>query len=878
MYHSSFLDSKRYNSIHIENNQEVRNISLAPFIVEGGSIFKKTSYFLESLIIGQSKDSKEGMISYREGNFAGFDGEKWKTFTKENAWIQGEEDNIVYTSGRCVGINKMNPKKALEVGGDVLIDKKLVVREDTNLDVGVCLGENLGKKKPGYIRFWENSFEGFNGENWIKFGDKIEPSIIIPEVIPLDLASIEKIRSKSMIDTNFYYNFEKNEFRMEKLNNNGDSIKMEDLSIGNIKVSGDIIFSDGKVRHAIRNISDPVYAGDVATKRYVDQICQGLQNYIVCDFLCMTADGFINDELELTITRQIGEINIGKYIVILNRVNLELFKIIHCNNDDISTYKLEKISDIELPAKIYIREGRYGRSEYFLFKKDGSVGYDFLQISGMEALEYTGGLSKIGKEIRLKLDSSFFKENTIGITLLENSIDASKYLKEGTLKIDPMQIPDGIIESRHIASKTINGTHIQLKSIGDSHLKDGFIRNHHLTPGIITEKELSSESIDKNHLKSGIILNKNLTEKCIMSNNISDGQIESHHLSDLIIDTKHIGEKVILGDNIGNQQIRGEHLRNEIIQTAHFTSKCINNEHINDGAIKKSHIMQNSIGSIHIEENAITSQHIRQNTISSGHILKNTILSHHIASCQIQKEHIDDSFLEERHLCDKIIGERHLIDGVITNIKIKNNAIEGRNILMNSIEDKHIMNFSIRGNKLMDGSISEQKLIDGIITTNKIKDKSITNDKIKLPFIKVSSDPVFTCTQVVNFGDTLNLGLNQNYMIPKIRDGVAEFMTNVRFGEEGSHNKMEINMPVEFQGGEKLHYIGEVISFIKGIKLSENFLKKWVKCDGNSVRKSDYYDLYKCICNNNNENDSSSDYFNLPNIQSDCIDYYLRFT
>jgi len=214
-------------------------MSLAPFIVEGGSIFKKPSYFLESVIVGQAKDPKEGMISYRNGNFAGYDGERWKTFTKESLWMSAEDDNIVYTTGRRIGINKSNPKKALEVGGDVLIDKKLVVCEDANLGVGVCLGENAGKKKPGYIRFWENFFEGYDGEKWVPFGKSEQIIENKVEQEPLDLTAVEKIKllcpmifTNTKVDSHFYYNFEKNEFRMEKMNEKLDTIKMEDLSLG----------------------------------------------------------------------------------------------------------------------------------------------------------------------------------------------------------------------------------------------------------------------------------------------------------------------------------------------------------------------------------------------------------------------------------------------------------------------------------------------------------------------------------------------------------------------------------------------------------------------------------------------------------------------
>ena len=876
MYHNTFLDSKRYNRIHIENTQEVRNMSLAPFIVEGGSIFKKPSYFLESVIVGQAKESKEGMISYRNGNFAGYDGENWKTFTKESLWMSGEDDNIVYTMGRRIGINKLNPKKALEVGGDVLIDKKLVVCEDANLGVGVCLGHNAGKKKAGYIRFWENFFEGYDGEKWVPFGksEQIIENKVEPE--PIDLTAVEKIKllcpmifTNTKVDSHFYYNFEKNEFRMEKMNDKLDTIKMEDLSLGNIKIGGDIIFSDGKVRHSIRNVGDPVYAGDVATKRYVDQICNGLQNYIVSDFLCMGADGSINEVLELSILRTIGELSVDKYVVMLNRSGPELFKILEIEN----SIKLEKINDISLPAKLYIREGRYGRSEYFLFNKGSVGGYDSLQINGIENLEYVGGISKVGKEIRLKLDGGIFMESTQGITLLENSIDASKYIKDGTLQVDWAKIPDGMIDTRHIGPKVIQGLNIHPKTVGDGHLKDGSIRNHHLTVGIITEKELASDCVDRAHLKEAIIHHKNLTAGCVMGANIDEEQIEARHLCAGAVDTKHLCANIILGEHIANEQIGANHLRNEIIHNIHLSEACVGWENICGDSIKRGHIAQNAVGSLNIEDDAITAQHIRPQSITGDHILRNSVVGHHIGLSQIRRDHLEDSFLEERHLSANIIREDHIIDNVITGAKIKNNAIEGKHITLNSIDDKHIMNMSIKGSKLLDGSISENKIVDESISTNKLKDKSITNDKIRLPFIKISSDPVFTCTQVVNLGETFNLGLNQNYMIPKIREGVAEFLTNVRFGEEGSNSHMEINIPVEFKGGEKLHYIGEIIGMYNGIRLEESFLKKWVKCDGSSVRKCDYYDLYIRM----GADDSGEDNFYLPKITNDVINYFVRF-
>lgn len=108
----------------------------------------------------------------------------------------------------------------------------------------------------------------------------------------------------------------------------------------------------------------------------------------------MGADGSVNEALELSILRTIGELSIDKYVVMLNRSGPEFYKILEIEN----LIKLEKINDISLPAKLYVREGRYGRSEYFLFNKGSGGGYDSLQINGIENLEYVGVYRRSGRK------------------------------------------------------------------------------------------------------------------------------------------------------------------------------------------------------------------------------------------------------------------------------------------------------------------------------------------------------------------------------------------------------------------------------------------------------------------------------------------------
>ena len=179
----------------------------------------------------------------------------------------------------------------------------------------------------------------------------------------------------------------------------------------------------------------------------------------------------------------------------------------------------------------------------------------------------------------------------------------------------------------------------------------------------------------------------------------------------------------------------------------------------------------------------------------------------------------------------------------------------------------------------MDGCISESKISDNSVSTTKIKDGSVTNDKIRLPFLKVQTDPAFTCTQMVNLGETLVLGLNQNYMIPKRRDGVVEFMSSIKFGEEGGGQKMYVNMDMEVksevnfmgeirQRGVGLSYIGEIRSFWGKIKLDDNFMRDWVRCDGKRVKRNDYPELSRVL--------GEEEEFYLPDIKGENIEYYMR--
>jgi hypothetical protein len=245
-----------------------------------------------------------------------------------------------------------------------------------------------------------------------------------------------------------------------------------------------------------------------------------------------------------------------------------------------------------------------------------------------------------------------------------------------------------------------------------------------------------------------------------------------------------------------------------------------------------------------------------------------------ISDGQIKARHFEEASIDSGKIASGAIIDRHIQPYSINTEHIKKGSIQGNHITLNTIDEKHIINASIKTTKLMDGAVTETKLGENSVTTNKIKDKTISNDKLKLPFLKIETDAMFIAPKIVHLGETLQIGLNQNYMIPRKRDGVVEFMGAVRFGEEGSGQTMEVHMELDVRGkmrvgGENLFFPGEIRTVARGVKMDE---KRWLLCDGKRVKRSQYYELYRAM----EEKKEDGDDFYLPDIKHEGMEYFIR--
>ena len=275
-----FLESKKFKKIQIKSLSS-NNISL---INEGSSLFKNTSFFNNGIIIGFSNEKILGNIRFNNQKkiFEGYDGEEWIKLNNKNNIEETESniingwnlnDNIIYSLNKKIGIGKNNPQKLLDIGGDVSIDGKLYINNNVIFNSYITLHNNKGKNKKGSIRFFNNNFEGYNGEKWINFSENNnENKYLSSDKIELKLSNY--------LYTTIKYNLKEYilEIKNKNTKNSEETNCFTNLKINSLIVNSNIDMQNNK----ILNVKYPENNNDIATKEYVDKKLS--KNIFICDY------------------------------------------------------------------------------------------------------------------------------------------------------------------------------------------------------------------------------------------------------------------------------------------------------------------------------------------------------------------------------------------------------------------------------------------------------------------------------------------------------------------------------------------------------------------------------------------------------------------
>jgi hypothetical protein len=850
-----FLETKKLGTLTIENNTQLNlsNLKLATLVCKGGACFNKLVAFKEGFILGNTNEHIEGNIRYFDKNFYGYNGTKWIAFTNDPIWEKSENNVII--NNKKIGIGKLNPKKLLDIAGDVQIDKKLHCNDMASFEQGICLRGNKVKKMEGVIRYSDNTFQGYNGKNWINFGLSEEKVLQIDgsnKIMTEDTIHFNNIKINNLFIESETVNSEPMELNLKSENNTENLIIDLKNQNNSVKIFGKLEIIDGiRInKKRIENIDDPENDTDVVTKRYVDNLLKGLKSQIVVDL-------FLNENNEIEDDNEMSLLYFeNKNLILLNNGERKIIE--------------------EYPLKVLINHGEFSGKEIIFYLDDSNVLY---HVSNHITQNNFSKIFEIGNGniINLKLSENLWSNANNEIDLrnasishhhLQQNIIKSENIEDGSINCD--KIIDSCVTGDKISNETIGNEHLKLNIINGIHLQENIVQSKHIVPNGISEKNLCPDIIDSIHLKPESILISHLSKECITSCNIKDNVIQNSHLTDKCITSDNIAEESIISNHLSEASILKYHLSDDCIQNNNIVNKAIDERVLAENIINANHIKGGEIRSNHLGKKCILSSHIKDNQITTNHIEEGAISSNEIKENSIESIHIVDQSISSAKLSKNIITKEHLCKGSVTSDHLAKSSITANHLGRNIIEDIHLNNFIIKTNNLAMGCVTEQKIQEESISNRKIKDNAIQNNKLRTPYLKLEFDKFITGNSQINLGETLKIGINNNYYLPKKEGDEILINENIKIGEEDCNKVLNINNDTNFLGkvnfvNNNILPVGSIINFLKDAKIDN---RKYIKLDGRKINKDDYSQLFEIL----NSNETS---YILPDIRNENYDSYL---
>jgi hypothetical protein len=551
-----------------------------PLVIKGGVFIEKHLYLQKGFVIGNSNLNITGLIRYNNDSLQIFDGEDyrdiWKKYSNQKIeWNLNDKNDLYYTLGK-VGINTSNPRKTLDVNGEIIC--KTIESNKGIFNRGILIG-NSDEEKDGLIKFENGVFYGFNGNNWDPFNTQFINDLTIENklIVNGDLF-VNKISSNNL------------ELDLSKLDFSKEiEFKFKNYDIKFNKNNIDFYCPINLNNNLIKNVGNPIEDTDIVNKKYVDDLIKtkkflGIVRSIINKFdennLIDLID-FYNENDKILINNNIfiKENNSFKIIYNLSSQSFTQFHIINYG------LILNQFSNLMFKEGEYILHKNPINNSFEIIKINEN-----LEIGIYEEIELLK--NKLLTEIRKNRDDyNIGLKNKLGEYMMDNY-----FIKKLSIKLsNPLQLSWNNINnikilSQHIIDEQILSQHIAKSEIDSFHIKPQIIFSEHLSYNCIEEYHLNDLIIDQRHIKRNIISNEYLMDKCVEERNIS--------------------ERIINGKMIKMNSIEEDNLMNNIIGT----------NHIKNGAINEFKIMNNSISMLKLQDYAVTEKKIHPNSISSEHI------------------------------------------------------------------------------------------------------------------------------------------------------------------------------------------------------------------------------------------------------------------
>ena len=345
-----------------------------------------------------------------------------------------------------------------------------------------------------------------------------------------------------------------------------------------------------------------------------------------------------------------------------------------------------------------------------------------------------------------------------------------------TAKIADLNVTTGKIADLNVTTGKIADLNVTTGKIADLAVTDAKIANTTISLGklsasaITTLQTTPASSINSSHIQDGTLTGGDIAIETITNNNIANLTLGGEKISNFTITSEKIANYTIGGEKLVNNTITNQNIANETITKFQIAPNAITNEKIASSAVLAINIATGAVNSSHIQTGSILGEDISAGTINLSNLSAsaiaslqttpaNSINSSHIQNGSILTEDISNNAITNTKIADFSISNSKLQDDSIDSRKIIAGSILGTDIATNQIGVSHLTGTayldltttqapnSINSSHIQDGSILGNDISNNAITTTKIADGNVT-------YAKLNSD----VTSLINSNIVRSLG------------------------------------------------------------------------------------------------------------------------
>ena len=349
-----------------------------------------------------------------------------------------------------------------------------------------------------------------------------------------------------------------------------------------------------------------------------------------------------------------------------------------------------------------------------------------------------------------------------------------------TAKIADLNVTTGKIADLNVTTGKIADLNVTTGKIADLAVTDAKIANTTISLGklsasaITTLQTTPASSINSSHIQDGTLTGGDIAIETITNNNIANLTLGGEKISNFTITSEKIANYTIGGEKLVNNTITNQNIANETITKFQIAPNAITNEKIASSAVLAINIATGAVNSSHIQTGSILGEDISAgtinlsnlsasaiaslqsgatpapNSINSSHIINGSILTEDISNNAITNIKIADFSISNSKLQDDSIDSRKIIAGSILGTDIATNQIGVSHLTgtayldlttaqaENSINSSHIVNGSITGSDIAGTTITGSNIANTTITYDKLNSNItslITNSNISRNYI-----------------------------------------------------------------------------------------------------------------------------------------------